>query len=30
MSYFDTTPLGQLIQRFSSDLDQVRRASQSP
>ena len=24
MRYFDTTPLGQLLQRFSSDLDQVR------
>lgn len=24
MRYFDTTPLGSLVQRFSSDLDQAR------
>lgn len=28
MRYFDTTPLGSLVQRFSSDLDQVKRVNE--
>ena len=30
MRYFDTTPLGSLVQRFSSDLDQGKAEAPSP